>query len=129
MDRTRLNKGGGGLKDLYIQMQREAFFSLKKKRCEKSASYNFEKMVQKDTGCTDHECRAAEYMNANTNWNLDDNISEESDNSSIKSIYKEDNDAHKVLDPTIDRDTGLINISKQRRGGIAIALNEEQKVA
>ena len=68
-------------------------------------------------------------MNQNTNWNLDDNISEVSDNSSIKSIYKEDKNSHKILDPTIDRNTGLINISNQRRGGIAIALNEEQKVA
>jgi hypothetical protein len=62
-------------------------------------------------------------MNANTNWNIDEDISEESDNSSIRSIYKDDKNDHKVLEPTIDRNTGLINVSKQRRGGIAIELS------
>lgn len=91
MDKTRLNKDGGGLKDLYIQMQREAFFSLKKKRCEKSESYNFVKSAHsKENDRNDSDLKAREYMNANANWNLDDELSEKSDNSSIRSIYKDE---------------------------------------
>lgn len=43
----------------------------------------------KDTGCNDHECNAQDYMRGNANWDEDDQISEESDDSSIRSIYNE----------------------------------------
>jgi hypothetical protein len=70
-------------------MQKDAFFSLKSKRCQKSESYNHDGVPMKDTGCNDHECNAQDYMRGNANWDEDDQISEESDDSSIRSIYNE----------------------------------------
>ena len=79
-------------------MQKDAFFSLKSKRCDKSESYNFSKIPIKESGCTDHECKAMEYTTANADWNLkdeNDNISEESsDNDSITSVVQKKSKKH-----------------------------------